>query len=81
MNKLSIVFVHSGISLPPICMVDSLAIAFQIAQTSQIVVLVNKIHILSLQQKLYERHRMLPDAIKWVSIESLGGGTYRLSSY
>lgn len=63
---------HSGVALPPICMVDSVAIASQVAVKSQIIVLVNQMHILSLQEQIKERHQLQADNIQWISIESLG---------
>lgn len=72
MNTLSIVFVHSGTAFPPLCMVDSVAIACQVAPKSQILVLVNEAQISSLKEQIRIRYQLPPESIKWVSIESLG---------
>lgn len=78
-NKLTIIFVHSGKATPPVCMVDSVAIACQVACSSNVLVLVNESQILYLQNQMKIRHQIQPLNLQWVSIESLG--KFNLSSH
>ena len=54
------------------CMIDSVAIACQIAPNSNVLVLVNQSNISILQYQLQSRHHIQPHNLEWVSIESLG---------
>jgi hypothetical protein len=78
-NKLTILFVHSGQASPPACMVDSVAIACQVASSSNVLVLVNESQILYLQNQVQIRHQIQPLNLQWISIESLG--KFNLSSH
>ncbi len=71
-RPITIIFVHSGDATPPTCMVDSVAIACQVAPNSNILVLLNQFYISILQNKLRSRHHIQPNNLKWISIESLG---------
>ena len=73
-NAVTIIFVHSGTAVPPLCMVDSVAIACSVAQSSQVLVLADRVHISALQEKMQARHHAHPHNLKWVSIELLGNG-------
>jgi hypothetical protein len=53
-------------------MVDSVAIACQVALNSAVLVLVNEFHILHLKNQIKIRHLINPPNLKWLSIESLG---------
>jgi len=80
MQRVTIIFVHSGKIPPPDCMAQSLAIAYRVAPLSRIVALINDDHVVKIREQIFA---YLPSSIsiddsrlQIISIETLGATNF-----
>lgn len=78
MSQVTILFVHSGQADPPICMAQSLVIAYRIAKASKIIALINQRHIHKLEDcvraQLSQFEKMDGLRLQFIAVESLDCG-------
>ena len=70
MNSISLLFVHTGASKPPQCMIESIAIAYRVA-TCKIYALVNHEHASFLDGEIKQRTGGHLERLEFISIENI----------
>lgn len=70
MHSISLVFVHTGSSKPPECMIESIAIAAKVS-TCKMYALVNLEHITFLRAEIAKRVTLVQDQLEFVDIKEI----------